>query len=212
MNMFDLTVDPHEVNQPAPSTAPKSWRTAVPVHSAAAAYPRLSDDQLAELGADIKARGLQVDIVFVREDGKDLLIDGVNRLSALEAAGIDLIGKDGTLDRTLGLGGGSRVRVVADVDPVALAASLNAHRRHLTPEAKRERIENLLKATPQKSDRQIAEDLKTKHGEKTDHKVIGRTRKRLEATGATPLGAVRLGARLTPLKAATRDGGDEHGG
>ena len=57
-----------------------------------------------------------------------------------------------------------RVRVVAGVDPYAYAASLNAHRRHLTPQEqrdaelrKRERIAELLKADPIKSDRSIAE-------------------------------------------------------
>ncbi len=45
----------------------KSWRTALKVHPAAEAYPRLSDDELAELAGDIKARGLQVNVVLFRE-------------------------------------------------------------------------------------------------------------------------------------------------
>ena len=121
----------------------KSWRDVLPVHPAALEYPRISADELAELGADIKARGLQVDIVLFLKDTKTFLLDGISHLDAIEANGVDLFDQDGKLDRTLGLGGGPRMRVVCGVDPVALAASLNAHRRHLTPEQKRKHIEDL---------------------------------------------------------------------
>ena len=46
----------------APTGDCKSWRTALKIHPAALEYPRLSDDELAELGADIKARGLQMNV------------------------------------------------------------------------------------------------------------------------------------------------------
>ena len=46
------------------------------------------------------------------------------------------------------------------VDPYGYVISANIHRRHLTAEQKRELIAKLLKATPEKSDRQIAETVK----------------------------------------------------
>jgi hypothetical protein len=170
---------------PLPST-PKSWRDVLPIHPAAAAYPPIGKDELSELGRDIKARGLQVDVVLLLEDNSVSLLDGRNRLDALEANGFDLI-KGGRLDRTLGLGAGSRVRVVTDIDPYEYAASFNAHRRHLTPEQKRERIEALLKSNPERSDREIAKELDT------NHKIVGRTRKRMESTGTVSQLPKRIG-------------------
>jgi hypothetical protein len=48
-------------------------------------------------------------------------------------------------------------RVVNADGPVAIAISINIQRRHLTPQQRRELIAALLKADPEKSDRQIAE-------------------------------------------------------
>jgi hypothetical protein len=154
----------------------KSWRNVLKVHPAALEYPRLSEAELVELGEDIAARGLEVNIVLIREGDEDLLLDGIGRLTAIEANGVNL-DKDGKLDHTLGLGGGSRVRIVAGVDPYALAGSLNAHRRHLTPEQKRARIEALIKQSPEKSDRQIAGTLKA------SPTTVSKARKKLEASG-----------------------------
>jgi hypothetical protein len=48
-------------------------------------------------------------------------------------------------------------------NPYKLVASLNAHRRHLTPEIKRELIKKLLKLRPEKSNRSIAKEADTHH-------------------------------------------------
>ena len=160
-----------------------TWRDVLPIHPAAAAYPRLSADELAELAADIKARGLQMNVVLFREGGnssKDQLLDGISRLDALEANGINLVDHCGKFDRTLGLGGGFRVRVVADVDPVAMAASLNVHRRQLSAEDKRKHIETLLKANPEKSDRQLDKVAKV-HNE-----TVAAVRKQVEGRDGNP--------------------------
>jgi ParB-like chromosome segregation protein Spo0J len=135
----------------------QSWRDVLKIHPAADEYPSMGDDELAALAVDIYARGLQQHIILFRDaDGNDLLLDGRHRLDAIELAGFTLVA-GGKFDRSLGLGAGCRVRVVAGVDPFELAASLNAHRRHLKPEEKRARIEALLRAHPEKSDRSIAE-------------------------------------------------------
>jgi hypothetical protein len=175
----------------------KPWRDVLKIHPAALQYPRLTEAELCELGKDIAARGLQVNIVLIREGDKDLLLDGVSRLDALEANGVNLVAGN-QLDPTLGLGGGSRVRVVSGIDPYALAASLNAHRRHLTVEQKRERIETLVKQNPEKSNRQIAKEAKT------NHKIVGRARKRLESTGTVSRLEKRTGADGKSCKQPSR--------
>ena len=56
------------------------------VHPATALFPMLADDELEELAASIKARGLRFPIIRDKE-GKTL-IDGRNRLVACEKAGV----------------------------------------------------------------------------------------------------------------------------
>src|SRR5262249_57584090 len=65
-------------------------------------------------------------------------------------------------------------------DPAAYVISKNIHRRHLTAEQKRDLIAKLLKATPEKSNRQIAETVKA------DHKTVASVRAEKEATGEIP--------------------------
>jgi hypothetical protein len=66
------------------------------------------------------------------------------------------------------------------VDPYAYVAAANIHRRHLTAEQKRDLIAKLIKATPEKSDRQIGETVKV------DHKTVGAVRTTLEGRGEIP--------------------------
>ena len=69
----------------------KSWRDVIKVHPAADLFPLMSESELRELGEDIKANGLQH--VIVLHEGK--LIDGRNRLDAMELVGITLDLDDG---------------------------------------------------------------------------------------------------------------------
>jgi hypothetical protein len=66
------------------------WRDDLeyPVHPAADVFPMMSDTELAELGADIKKNGLTTPIVFWTGDSGTFLIDGRNRLEAMERAGV----------------------------------------------------------------------------------------------------------------------------
>ena len=85
-------------------------------HPLANIFPRLSDDELQKLAADIKANGLE-DLIVLYE-GK--ILDGRNRDKACEIAGIDI-----------------RLHVTeenfnGDDEALAFVLSKNLHRRHLT--------------------------------------------------------------------------------
>ena len=66
------------------------WRERYRVHPAADVFPMMSDEELAVLGGDIKKNGLRNPICLWTdpEDCEDWLIDGRNRLEAMERAGI----------------------------------------------------------------------------------------------------------------------------
>jgi hypothetical protein len=57
----------------------------IPIHPMAAIFPMMSDDELVDRAADIKANGMLHPIVL---DAHGLLVDGRNRLRACELAGI----------------------------------------------------------------------------------------------------------------------------
>src|SRR5262249_57524655 len=63
------------------------------------------------------------------------------------------------------------------VEPWAYAVRANIHLRHLTAEKKRELIGELIEATPDKSDRQIAEVVKS------STTTVGSVRAGMEAKG-----------------------------
>jgi hypothetical protein len=174
--------------KPAPS-----WRDILPVHPAAELFPLMGDDEVAALGADIRKNGLREPVTVVRQyrrggDGKfDLvLLDGRNRLDAMERAGFTLVCA-GKLDKTFGhkaLGlepfNGTYAILSDDVDPYDFVISANIHRRHLTADDKRKVIADLLKAQPEKSNRQIAEAVKA------DDKTVGSVRHALEGRAEIP--------------------------
>jgi hypothetical protein len=154
---------------------PFNWRDHLAVHKAADLFPLMSEADpaaLKKLADDIKKDGLLVPIVIWQpEPDSDHcdLIDGRNRLDAMALAGV-------LHDRKL-----FDLRHQSDPiiggDPYAIALSLNVHRRHLTPKQKRELIAKVLKATPKKSNRQIAKEVEASHPH------IAKVRKELEKTG-----------------------------
>jgi hypothetical protein len=171
---------------PAEALKPKSsWRDVLPIHPAAELFPLMSEAELPELGEDIKKNGLTAPIIFWAQEGKDWegmagahLLDGRNRLDAMELAGIKLVNGGrfnlDALNQHLDVVFGNRP------DPYAYVISANIQRRHLTAELRRELIANVLKAKPEQSDRVIAKQLND------DHKKVGRVRKKLESTGSLP--------------------------
>jgi hypothetical protein len=161
-------------------TESKSWRDTLPIHPAAELFPRMSPDELRALGKDIRKLGLTSPIVLF-SDGKSpvRLLDGRSRLDAIESEiGPAIVGAPSitagkkflAIDKVIVLNARS-------VDPYAYVISANIHRRHLTAEQKRDLIAKLIKATPEKSDRQIAETVKV------SPTTVGTIRARMEATG-----------------------------
>lgn len=125
-------------------------------HSLAEIFPLIEGPDFDELVADIKTHGLHEPIVLFEEK----ILDGRNRYRACLAAGIEP----------------AFVPYRGD-DPVAYVVSLNLKRRHLSSEHKRELIEKLVKAEPNKSDRAIAEQTKA------SPTTVGKVRRQLERTG-----------------------------
>jgi hypothetical protein len=144
----------HNYERPSHQRKPdgKSWRDKLKVHSAANLLPLLDAKERLVLGEDIKKNGLKARAALVQQDGEWLLLDGRNRLDAMEEVGIDVEIDDRTF-----------MRLPAGTDPVAYVMSANIHRRHLKPEEKRDLIGKLLKLQPEKSNRQIAATAKAHH-------------------------------------------------
>jgi ParB-like chromosome segregation protein Spo0J len=106
------------------------WRNKYEVHPSADVFPMLSDEELRDLGEDIAKHGLQQPLIFKCESGgRRVLLDGRNRLEAMERLGLHLPTAGQTLPR--------------DTDAVSVIISANVHRRHLT---KLMRAEMILKA------------------------------------------------------------------
>jgi ParB-like chromosome segregation protein Spo0J len=121
----------------------------------------MGEDDLAALAADIKAYGLREPIKLDR-DGR--LVNGRNRLAARDLAGI--------VPRFKRLG--------PRVDLVAYIVSANLHRRHLTAEQKRDVIAALLRAKPERSDRETARIAQV------SDKTVATVRADLEANAEIP--------------------------
>jgi hypothetical protein len=144
-------------------------------HPLADLFPLMEGDEFDALVADIKANGLREQIVLY--EGK--VLDGRNRYRALRALGVSPVdiprhpfgsfcGRDALPARDPGR------------DPAGFVASRNIHRRHLSAEQKRELIAKLIKAQPERSNRQIAKQVKV------DHKTVGAARAGLEGRGEIP--------------------------
>ncbi|MGO6787610.1 ParB N-terminal domain-containing protein [Rhizobium ruizarguesonis] len=160
----------------------KTWRDEIKVHPAADLFPMMSESELRELGEDIKRNGLRMPIYMWAPDKNShnyQLVDGRNRLTAMELVGIRVLGKKGFDDKQV-----RSAKILwyygEQLDPWEFVVSANIHRRHLTQEQKRDLVAKLLKATPEKSNRQIAATIGV------DHKTVGAVREEREARGEIP--------------------------
>jgi hypothetical protein len=155
------------------------WRDELKIHPACERIPPISHDELLALSADIRINGLQERVKLIIIAGIYMLLDGRSRLDALEMFGpIQVFTGNSPNNKFFEV-------IVPKVDPVVYALSVNLHRRHLTPEQKRELIENLLKANPEFSDRFIAS------ATKVSDKTVGARRHELEGRAEIPHVAAR---------------------
>jgi hypothetical protein len=175
-------------------------RDRIGVHAAAEMFLMMSEAELLELGKDIDEHGLRHPVVIfcdrIKRSRNDyarldemLLLDGRNRLSAMEAAGIRLFDEEaGTLSPDIQTDGDDPIEIIwrgydggSDVfDPFAYVVSANLHRRHLTADQKREVIAALLKSRPERSDRATAKIAKV------SDKTVGAVRAELSANAEIP--------------------------
>jgi DNA-binding Lrp family transcriptional regulator len=173
---------------------PFNWRTHLRVHPAAELYPLMAEYDhaaLKELAENIKVNGLAEPIVGWANDGQ-FILDGRNRLDAMALLGLlyetedhhvgckKWDGKQWT-DRPGGRIDGWEspgFRNLHDGDPYEIALSLNVHRRHLTNDDKNRLIAELIKANPEKSNRQIAAQVKV-----ATHPHVAKVRAKLEKAG-----------------------------
>jgi hypothetical protein len=153
-------------------------------------FPIISPDEQKVLGADIRKNGQRVAITVwkAQKHSRPVLLDGRNRLDAMEAVGIEIrvdqVGTDLNPSVKLfkhmppdGMWWPIEITELSGGDTDAYVISTNLHRRHLNAEQKRDVIAKMLKATPEKSDRQIAEQIKS------NRTTVGQIRKRLETSG-----------------------------
>ena len=147
-----------------------SWRDHIKVHPAADLFPMMSESELIELGKNIRANSIIVTKIAYY---KGELLDGRNRLEAMEREGI-------TLDWANIKDSAVVLHLDASIDPYEYVISANLHRRHLTSEQKRELIDKVLKAKPEVSNAAIAKQTKT-----TD-KTVAKRRRKLESTSEIP--------------------------
>src|SRR5262249_42957270 len=151
-------------------------------HPLADIFPLMEGEEFDALVADIKAHGLFLPIELY--DG--MILDGRNRYRALRVLGWApeaIISYHGL---TAGPEGTAADLLVDD--PATNVNRKNIPRRHLTAEQKRELIAKLIKAQPEKSNRQIASQAKV------DHKTVAVVRHEKEATGEIPQLEKHVGA------------------
>ena len=123
--------------------------------------PELTPEEYAELKADIAQRGVMVPIEY---DELGNVLDGYHRLKICGELGI----KD--FPKVIRAG-------MTEAEKLTHARKLNIARRHLTQAQKRGLIREQLKATPEQSDRQIAQALGV------SHITVGTQRRELESIG-----------------------------
>ena len=146
--------------------------------------PPLSDQEYEDLKADIAANGIEQAIIV---DDLGNIIDGHHRAQIADELGVDC-----PID----------VRVIDSEEAKrGLALRLNVHRRSLSQAQKRELLATLIKAEPEKSDRQHAAAVGV------SHVTAGAVRSELETTGQIDQSDERIGAdgrTIRPAKPTIR--------
>ena len=139
----------------------ETWKKYKP-HPFSERFPLMADDELHQLRNDIREHGLNEKIIIYN----GMILDGRNRDLACRLAGVK------PQYREIDFG--------SEAEAKAYVISANVHRRHLTPEQRRDLIVEVIAGDPSKSDRQIAITVGV------DHKTVGKARKEGEDVGRIP--------------------------
>jgi hypothetical protein len=157
------------------TAAPSSWHNDLKIHPSADIFPPLPSDELQALAEDIKTHGLREKIKFVRgSDGAGFIVDGRNRLDAIELAGLDRAVEVAPQEYF------EEVKLDDDAAIVDYVISANARRRHLTSEQKRHVVAKLLKLFPERSNLAIAKMIGV------DDKTVASVRQEMEGRSEIP--------------------------
>jgi hypothetical protein len=140
------------------AASPPSWRSIYPVHPCADVFPMMSEAELEALAADIKANGLRHSIVLSDGGPHPSVLDGRNRLAALERLGIQIRADDEMAERVRQAGVQLHCWLFdvyrgAPETAAAFVISANIRRRHLTKEQQAELIVKTIEAGHAPTDR-----------------------------------------------------------
>jgi hypothetical protein len=151
-------------------------------HPLAEIFPLMEGGEFAVLIEDIRAHGLNEDIILF----EDKILDGRNRDRACREARVEPRYRENNFN--------------SHAEAADYVISANIHRRHLTAEQKHELIEKLLKADPAKSDRRVAQTVRA------SPTTVGAVRKRLEGRGVASKLDTRTDSRGRSQPASRRQG------
>jgi ParB-like nuclease domain len=132
----------------------QSWRDVLRIHPVADVFPMMNAAELQELADDIRKNGLQTPVsvwAIKDDDGNNVnyLIDGRNRLDAMEAAGMIQVDEYGHILDSLGSAAADRYFKWEFDEKASIAALViagNIRRRHLTAEQRATLAATALKA------------------------------------------------------------------
>jgi hypothetical protein len=177
-----------------------AWRNVLPIHPAANKIPEATDAEKRRLAGDLDRHGQHMPVVLVRvAGGQPQLLDGRTRLDLLEGLANEVVDASGAVLVPCDI-----IDVADDAEAEAMSMSLNVHRRQIKPEEMRKLVAALIKAAPEKSDRQIAQTAKR------SPTFVGKVRAKMEAAGEvstvdtrTDAKGVKQPARKPPTKKKT---------
>ena len=121
-----------------------SWRDHYEIHPMADLFPLMDKQSLKDLAADIQENGLENPVILYSDYSngrKQYLLDGRNRLDAMELAGMMILDKDNKLLDSV-TGGISYTSMGRN--PATVVISQNINRRHLTKKQKVELIAKIV--------------------------------------------------------------------
>jgi len=124
----------------------------------------MSPVELKALAKNIEENGLQVSIaIWKADDGQKYLLDGRNRLDALELDGSRMFDRRGRPSDAAPNNLVKEVSRVRNDNPYEYVVGANILRRHLTAEQKDDLLKRLIKAKPEISNRQHAKAVGRSH-------------------------------------------------